>query len=79
MQGGALPPLKKNCHHFYYYLLLQLIQYHLHIVNVLMAELREAVATREETVVNDVATGMGYALKKDQKAIVLRFVKVKKC
>ena len=44
-----------------------------------MAELREAVATREETVVNDVATGMGYALKKDQKAIVLRFVKVKKC
>ena len=44
-----------------------------------MAELREAVATREETVVNDVATGMGYALKKDQKAIVLRFIKVKKC
>ena len=44
-----------------------------------MAELREVVSTREETVVNDVATGMGYALKIDQKAIVLRFVKVKKC
>ena len=44
-----------------------------------MAELKEAVTTREETVVNDVATGMGYTLKKEQKAIVLMFVKVKKC
>ena len=44
-----------------------------------MAELREAVATTKETVVNDVATRMGYTLKKEQKAIVLRFVKMKKC
>ena len=43
-----------------------------------MAELREAVTTIE-TVVNDVTTGMGYTLKKEQKAIVLRIVKVKKC
>ena len=44
-----------------------------------MAELREAVATREETVIDDIAMRMGYTLKKEQKAIVLRFVKVKKC
>ena len=44
-----------------------------------MAKLREAVATREETVVDDVATRMRYTFKKEQKAIVLRFVKVKKC
>ena len=45
-----------------------------------MAELRKAVATREETVVNDVATRMDIHLRlKEQKAIVLRFVKVKKC
>ena len=42
-----------------------------------MAELREAVATIETE--DDVTTGMGYTLKKEQKAIVLRIVKVKKC
>ena len=36
-----------------------------------MAELREAVATREETVVDDVVTRMRYILKKEQKAVVL--------
>ena len=37
-----------------------------------MAGLREVVATTEETVVNDVATGMGYPLKKEQKSIVFK-------
>ena len=48
------------------------------LVNVLMAELRDAVVTIE-TVVNDVTTGMGYTLKKEQKANFLRIIKVKKC
>ena len=37
-----------------------------------MAELREAVETREETVVDDVATRMGYTLKKERKAIIFK-------